>query len=542
MRILLIVLWALLLLACAQPQKPETDAEHCASRSWSGWAVVDGVGDFPFRIRETAAGGSLDVGFANLYAVALENFSYADQSLQFTWLAKSGDPRVFTGEEAWDRIAGRIDWTGNAGTFTLHCAARPITAQDSEAAGMNLGWYLFQDPEDPARSAVWDVRRAGYGEVYFRDVRSGQQRIVFPTEGGAFFTGQRLNDPSVIGHELHIEQPNIVFQATAQQAAQVGRPFTLQQQEHLIDSAAGPIRVLVTQRDLNPLGVGLVVVPGSGWQVAEDEKFRTENLAALGLTVVTFDKRGHGQTPGPTIRPFQDTADDVLAVTQWAQQSQQTVGSWGVLGISRGGWMVPKIDGLNELYDYVVLAVTPAVTPFQQEMQARLTELAEMGLDAAQLQAADHYYRALVTHARTPNDEHWQAYLEAHRQVVDFVPETYRGAASRDAEDWAWWGLNGDDDPRPQLCQIETPTRVILGLEDRKIDFDDTTNKLLSCNHQRDIPYLHIHPMVGVGHNLALTYDGPMWAFDGLGSEGLEAIWQWALMHRNTEHESTTQP
>ena len=405
--------------------------------------------------------------------------------------------------------------------------------QDSEAAGLNLGWYLFPDPQFPNRSEVWDVRRAGYGEVYLRDVRTGQQRIIFPGQGGTFFTGQSLNDPSVIGHELRLSNQSIEIPATAQQAAQLGRPIALQQQEHLIDAPAGQIRVLVTERDQNPLGIGLVLVPGSGWEVAEDEQFRTENLAALGLTVVTFDKRGHGQTPGEVIRPFQATADDVLAVTQWAQQSLQPVTTWGVLGISRGGWMVPKIDALNRWYDFLVLSVSPAVTPFQQEMRARLTELAEMGLTAEQLQMVEPYYDALVSYARNPNDEQWLAYLDAHRQVVDFVPDSYLGAESQSAEDWSWWRLNGDDDPLPQLCQIETPTRVILGLEDSKIDFDDTTNKLLSCNHQRETPQLFIYPVVGVGHNLALTYNGPMWAFDGLGSEGLDAVWQWALMHRN---------
>lgn len=543
MRVLIIVLWVLWLAACSQPQRPEVDAKHCASRSWSGWAYVDGVGDFPLRIRETADGGSLDVGFAKIYGLALADFAYADQALQFTWLANNGDPRVFTGQEAWDRVAGHIDWAGQSGTFTVHCAALPIIAEDSEVAGVKLGWYLFQDPQYPARSEVWDVRRAGYGEVTIRDVRDGQQRIAFPTDNGLFFTGQSLNDPSVMEQSFTMQDQNLLLQSTNRPVGQhhqtVGRPMALQQQEQVIDSAAGPIRVLVTERNLNPLGIGLVLVPGSGWEVAEDEAFRTENLAALGLTVVTFDKRGSGQTPGEALRPFQATADDVLAVTQWAQQSQNSVTTWGVLGISRGGWMVPKIEGLNRLYDYLVLSVSPAVTPFQQEMQARLTELAEMGLSTDQLAATESYYQALVTYARNPNENHWLAYLDAHRQVIDFVPESYLGAESEAAEDWVWWRLNGDDDPLPQLCQIETPTQVILGLEDSKINFDETTNKLLSCNHQRETPFLYIHPMPGVGHDLALTNNGPMWAFDGLGSEGLDEIWQWALLHRNRRLDST---
>jgi len=277
--------------------------------------------------------------------------------------------------------------------------------------------------------------------------------------------------------------------------------------------------------------VGLVVVPGSAWEVAEDERFRSENLAALGLTVVTFDKRGHGQTPGPSIRPFADTAADVAAVTQWAQGQWPAITTWGALGISRGGWVVPKIDRLNAGYDFLVLAVTPAVTPFVQEFQARLTELSELGLSPEELQVVDAYVQSLVAYARTPNTTHWQNYLDLHRQVVDFRPAAFRGAESKSAAEWEWWGLNGDNDPWSELCEIQIPTRVILGLDDRKIDFAQTANKLLNCQSVGETPYLHIQPMLGVGHDLARPHRGPMWSFDGLGTEGIEEIWQWAMMH-----------
>ena len=124
MRKLIMVIWVLWLSACSQPQRPEVDAQHCASRSWSGWAYVDGVGDFPLRIRETADGGSLDVGFIKLYDWPLNDFKYADQSLQFTWLAKSGDPGC--SPVAKPGIESKAASTGPAMPVDSQCIVRPV--------------------------------------------------------------------------------------------------------------------------------------------------------------------------------------------------------------------------------------------------------------------------------------------------------------------------------------------------------------------------------------------------------------------------------
>jgi uncharacterized protein len=187
-------------------------------------------------------------------------------------------------------------------------------------------------------------------------------------------------------------------------------------------------------------------------------------LPPAGIGVVTFDRRGEGESTGESTRGrFELQVEDALAVL-YAIDAKR-VGLWG---ISQGGWIGPIAAAASADVAFLVLIASTGVTPSEQMMYAveRQLRLAGYGGDVV-ARALDLRRRFEDwVHMTVPEpDEQLAAELSAGvgepwwSQV--WLPPTLLDEESR----WLWIE-EMDFDPRPVFAQVRVPTLLFYGEED----------------------------------------------------------------------------
>lgn len=118
----------------------------------------------------------------------------------------------------------------------------------------------------------------------------------------------------------------------------------------------------------------VVIVHGSGRESRMTEF--AELLAKNGISVLTYDKRGVGESSGIYAGPEVGTnnidsvnltllaKDASAAVNILHQQNKNT--SIGLVGFSQAGWIIPIAANKNPLVEFMVLFSCPTVTTLEQ--------------------------------------------------------------------------------------------------------------------------------------------------------------------------------
>ena len=94
-------------------------------------------------------------------------------------------------------------------------------------------------------------------------------------------------------------------------------------------------------------------------------------LPAAGIGVITFDRRGEGESTGDVISGrFDEQVRDALAVRE--ALDVPTVGLWG---FSQGGWVAPLAATRSERIAFLVLVASTGVTQAEQMRYATERQL-----------------------------------------------------------------------------------------------------------------------------------------------------------------------
>jgi pimeloyl-ACP methyl ester carboxylesterase len=114
-------------------------------------------------------------------------------------------------------------------------------------------------------------------------------------------------------------------------------------------------------------------------------------LPPAGIGVLTFDRRGEGESTGePSRGLFAVQADDALAFADAVEAER--VGLWG---ISQGGWVAPLAATRSERVAFLVLLASTGVTPADQMRYAVAEQIRRAGLgDEAAARAVELRARA----------------------------------------------------------------------------------------------------------------------------------------------------
>ena len=187
-------------------------------------------------------------------------------------------------------------------------------------------------------------------------------------------------------------------------------------------------------------------------------------LPPAGIGVVTFDRRGEGESTGDSTRGrFALQTEDALAVVEAI--GAKRVGLWG---LSQGGWIGPLAAAASDEVAFLVLIASTGVTPSEQMMYAveRQLRLAGYGGDVvaralklrrrfeAWVRGGDpEEGRRLDAELAAGVDEPWWSHV--------WLPPTLF-----DVEGRRLWIEEMDFDPRPVFTRIRVPTLLFYGEAD----------------------------------------------------------------------------
>jgi uncharacterized protein len=185
-------------------------------------------------------------------------------------------------------------------------------------------------------------------------------------------------------------------------------------------------------------------------------------LPPAGIGVVTFDRRGEGDSGGDASRGrFRVQAEDALAVARAVEAER--VGLWG---FSQGAWVAPLAATMSDRVAFLVLVASTGVSPAEQMAYATAEQLRKAGYDEAVVVRALALRRrfeerirrggqdpALSADLLATLDEPWFGHL--------FIPPVLL-----DDEGRALWIEEMDFDPRPVVRGLRVPALCFFGAAD----------------------------------------------------------------------------
>ena len=217
----------------------------------------------------------------------------------------------------------------------------------------------------------------------------------------------------------------------------------------------------------SPAGeTAIVALHGAGDGTRDAELYRHlhELLPPAEIGVVTFDRRGEGESTGDSSRGrFELQVEDALAVIDAIDARR--VGLWG---ISQGGWIGPLAAAASDEVAFLVLVASTGVTPAEQMMYAVEKQLWLAGYGEDVVERALELRRRFENwvHTRAPEpDEQLSADLMAALDE-DWVGQLWLPPTLLDEEGLRLWVEEMDYDPRPSFAQVRVPTLLFYGEAD----------------------------------------------------------------------------
>jgi len=246
---------------------------------------------------------------------------------------------------------------------------------------------------------------------------------------------------------------------------------------------------------------GVVLVGGSGPSDRDNDTFFPpirRHLVAAGIAVLSYDKRGVGESSGDWRDGTLDNlaSDATAALDALRAQPEVRPDAVGFFGHSEGGWVV-----LRAARDvpWVVTNSCPAVTPAVQMRHSLLTALHDRDDDETARTLT--LYDRLVEAARRGLDAAGatQVYDAAGRP--DLIADHYWDGA--DERIWEFLRRKQDHDPIPDALSLRCPHLAIFGGADPLVPVADSVALFAAAARDRDHQAtLTVEAFPGADHRL----------------------------------------
>jgi len=213
---------------------------------------------------------------------------------------------------------------------------------------------------------------------------------------------------------------------------------------------------------------GIVMLPGSGPHTRAFSRTFAEQFAEAGLAVISYDKRGNGESGGNWVTSSLEdlAADGLAAMQQLAAQPEVDARRIGLWAPSQGAWVASVMHTMTPDIAFLVVMSGGGVTPRTSETYSYHQALERIGASAdgtARAEAMlDAYFtwlatgeerEALVEMIEADEDEPWYQAL----QLGQVLP------SDKNRPNWAWVATY---DPLPAIETMRFPVLLLFGEDD----------------------------------------------------------------------------
>ncbi|MFJ6700010.1 alpha/beta hydrolase family protein [Streptomyces sp. NPDC091272] len=237
---------------------------------------------------------------------------------------------------------------------------------------------------------------------------------------------------------------------------------------------AGSLRV-PDETDL--AGTGVVMIGGSGPTDRDNGTYFPpirQHFLEAGFTVLSYDKRGVGQSSGDwRTATLDDLAADAAAALSFLRaQPEVQPRAAGLWGHSEGGWVALRASAARDGLPWVVTNSCPGVSPAEQERYALANHLTDLHGDGhPQIRNTLSLYDQLAQAGRR------DVGFSTAQQLVDDAGappglDYYWGEV--DEHLWSFLKRKQDHDPVPDLLQLRCPHLALFGGADTTVPVADS--------------------------------------------------------------------
>ena len=368
------------------------------------------------------------------------------------------------GTIAGDKFTGEASSPGSAGTFHL----TSVVKFTPDELARYQGAYRFPD----GKFVLIDVMYGVPTILTMTDSASGEVRAIFPRTDQHFFSGPALFVTSPMTSLLTFEwNRDRIVQLHLQSGSRVRRAKRIVHSQQSVRFQNGDVTLagtLLLPAPSRSRHAAVVFTHGGGAARREFVWGMGYLLAARGIAVLIYDKRGVGESKGNWGEAsFEDLADDAVAGAKFLQSNSaidpKRIGFWG---LSQGGWIAPLAASRFPDAAFAVAISGGGLTPASTELFDTEYELQKAGFSAKDVEQALAFQRLKNEIIRS--FEKWEQYLSMRTAVKDapwyrVQGIDIRGPDKQDHPQWAHMRRSYFYDPAPALKSMRCPLLVING-------------------------------------------------------------------------------
>ena len=214
---------------------------------------------------------------------------------------------------------------------------------------------------------------------------------------------------------------------------------------------------------------GVVILQGSSANLRHEYRFFADHFARAGFAVMTFDKRGHGESEGDYgAATYEDLARDATAALERLRAEPQVVASRvGLWGLSQGAILAPLVAARAESLAFVVAVSAPGTSIGLASAFQDSVRVAAAGFGVARAESAAALDRRLLDWLRTgqrakPLEDELHRLEDSPWRRASSIPRQLPRPPA--LEGWYWRGRTYD--PLPAWRALRVPALVVFGEAD----------------------------------------------------------------------------
>lgn len=379
---------------------------------------------------------------------------FFDQSIEGPWneaMRESREADEMTGSGWGSRVKGPV-------SVLLAMATIGLWPGPSPAQEIPPGWYATSDGR---HQLVSPAPGGGFRRLAFDAAAFGSLRLATPDEIDGSGEAYRWIPPTDGG-------PALVGPDGARWTPWAKAPYELRPLRFRSSDGVELAGLLLLPREQTDRGA--VILHGSGDSDRDNVWAYTfaHALAARGVAVLFFDKRGSGESGGDWRSVGLDALarDGVAAFDRLVDETGVAASCTGWVGLSQGGWVAPLAAAISGRGGYDVSVSSAAVPVFEQISFEIDNALQHEGITGEALDQALDLQARLRAYAT--GHASWDEYAAARADLLQGSAAPFAEAmpATRDDWRWAWWARVGPVDPLEAWARAGVPTLVLYGAED----------------------------------------------------------------------------
>ena len=396
----LLLLLSLCLSACAPQTAPTAVSEPTPTQvpapqipvpsDWAGGiAHSDGITE-SIRVHFDAAEGILNIE-PEVKTYPIQNIQRLDS--KFTFKVAAENEMAFSGEYDGSQISGQVAANGKTNSFTL----LPLFSESKEALDDFLGTYRFEAGNSLLINLAPEYSSSGlyfFGQgLMVTRFGTGDIRALYPIARDTFLVGRAralgypFKEQITFQRDSNGKVLSLIWQTRDLEAG----PWAKSQSAARLDLKSEVIHF--TSEDGTKL-TGLLTLPATpgpypaimslhGSEPGTKDNFGSQQMSAFmashGIAVLTYDKRGVGDSEGTyveaaTERNLDLIAQDAIAGVEYLKKRPEiNTAKIGLTGFSQAGWVIPLAASQSKDIAYFIILSGPVTSVGHEDLFSTYT-------------------------------------------------------------------------------------------------------------------------------------------------------------------------